>query len=328
LWAKVLAVLLALSPITGDLLHGNINLFILFLVIGALTAYRNRHDLLAGTTLGLAIACKVTPALFIPYFLWKRSVNALIGIAAGLVLFLWPGVVPALVLGAENNRQQLTSWYHEMVHPFVIEGIVTTEHHNQSLPGLIHRLTTHSASFSTYDERGQYQPLTYHNVVDLGPSAARWLVKGCMALFVLLVVWSCRAPTQPRQGWRLAAEFGIVVLGMLLFSERTWKHHCVTLLLPMAVLAYYLAVCPASWGVRCYLIASLTATVILMALPWIAPHTGKDVRGEPSFGKLAEVYGAYVWGYLILLAALATTLRSGERATAGIERLPTSAKAA
>ena len=25
---------------------------------------------------------------------------------------------------------------------------------------------------------------------------------------------------------------------MLLFSERTWKHHCVTLMLPFAVLSY------------------------------------------------------------------------------------------
>src|SRR5205823_14206012 len=27
--------------------------------------------------------------------------------------------------------------------------------------------------------------------------------------------------------WPLAAEFSLIVLGMLLFSERTWKHHCV-----------------------------------------------------------------------------------------------------
>ena len=47
------------------------------------------------------------------------------------------------------------------------------------------------------------------------------------------------------QAWRLAAEFSLVIIGMLLFSERTWKHHCVTLLLPFAVLAYYLASVPA-----------------------------------------------------------------------------------
>src|SRR5262249_38775447 len=58
-WGKVAAVLLSLRPITDDLLHGNVNLFILFLVVAALTAYRHKRDLLAGATLGLAIACKV-----------------------------------------------------------------------------------------------------------------------------------------------------------------------------------------------------------------------------------------------------------------------------
>src|SRR5437763_1757587 len=58
-WAKALAVALSLRPIIGDLSHGNINIFILFLVVGALLAFRKRHDLGCGLLLGLAIACKV-----------------------------------------------------------------------------------------------------------------------------------------------------------------------------------------------------------------------------------------------------------------------------
>src|SRR5438270_4165991 len=70
-WAKLLVVLLSLRPIMGDLMHGNVNLFILFTVVAALYAYRRGRDVLAGTGIGLAVACKVTPALFVPYFLWK-----------------------------------------------------------------------------------------------------------------------------------------------------------------------------------------------------------------------------------------------------------------
>src|SRR5262249_10644610 len=75
-WAKALTVLLSLRPIMGDLSHGNVNLFILFLVVAALYAFHQRRDLLCGVLLGLAIACKVTPALFVPYFVWKRSWKA------------------------------------------------------------------------------------------------------------------------------------------------------------------------------------------------------------------------------------------------------------
>src|SRR5262249_38933426 len=64
-WGKALTVLLALRPIVGDLTHGNVNLFILFLIVASLEAYRQRRDVLRGLLLALAIACTRTPALFV-----------------------------------------------------------------------------------------------------------------------------------------------------------------------------------------------------------------------------------------------------------------------
>lgn len=310
LWAKCLTALLALRPIMSDLQHGNVNLFILFLVVAALVAYRRQRDLLAGIMLGLAIACKVTPALFVPYFLWKRSWKALFGCAAGVVLFLWPGLVPACFMGWEHNQNHLVSWYFDMVHPFVIEGKVTSEHHNQSLPGLVARLATHSPSFSTYVNK-EYTPTHYDNLLDLPPARARWLVKGCMGLFALMIMWVCRTPTTPRAGWRLSAEFSIVLLGMLLFSERTWKHHCVTLVLPFAVICYYLATAAPSKGLRFYLIGSLGATMVLMAATSNTASEGASHHEHlyQLFAKQAQVYGAFVLAYFVLLAALIVLLR-------------------
>jgi len=303
LWARVLTVLLTLRPIAGDLSHGNVNLFILFLVVGFLHAFHRGRDFLAGIVLGLAMACKVTPALFVPYLAWKRAPRALAGCAAGIALFFWPGFVPACFLGWSENLQQVNSWTTQMVKPFLVEGVVTSEHNNQSLPGLVYRLTTHSPSFVEYPDN-QWTPVRWHNVLSLSPDAARWLVKGFMALFVLLVVWTCRTP---REGPgadppRLAAEYGIVVLGMLLFSERTWKHHCVTLLVPFAVLSYHLVLLWTRKGLRTYLIGSLAAVVLLMT------STSISLLGRDG-GKLAQVYGAYVFAFLVLLAALAVVLR-------------------
>lgn len=313
-WAKALTVLLSLRPITGDLLHGNVNLFILFLVIAAIYAFHCRHDLTTGVLVGLAIACKVTPALFIPYFLWKRAWGALIGCFVGLALFLW--MVPSCFLGWEDNAHKLRSWTDNMIIPFVVKGQVTSEHPNQSLPGVVYRLATHSPSFSTYvkdsAQQDVYTPVDYHNVLDLDPWLVRWLLKGCMILFAALVVWSCRTPTAARQGWRLAAEFSIVLLGMLLFSERTWKHHCVTLLLPFAVLCYYLAACRPSRALRSYLIGTLAAVALLMA------STSTSLPGWRDSAKLAQVYGAYAWACLLLLAALVALLRRRD----GDERTP------
>jgi alpha-1,2-mannosyltransferase len=322
-WAKAVTVLLSLRPIMGDLSHGNINLFILFLVVASLFAFSRGRDWLSGMLMALAITCKVTPALFVPYFLWKRAWKAAGGCILGLVLFF--GLVPGAALGFGWNAQLLASWTERMVKPFVVDGFITSEHHNQSLPGLLSRTLTESPSFSTYVD-DQHTPLEYHNLLTLDPDLVRWLLKGCMGLFALLIIWCCRTPARPRVGWRLAAEYSLVLIGMLLFSERTWKHHCVTLLLPFAVLTYYLAVCRPGPMLRRYLLGSLVAVVLLISL------TSTSLLSAVEGGaKLAQVFGAYVWANLVLVGALVVLLRrsgtmaaeSGESAVAvplGIRR--------
>jgi alpha-1,2-mannosyltransferase len=299
-WGKVLTVLLCLRPIAGDLVHGNVNLFILFLVVGALVSFCRRRDLLSGVLLGLAIACKVTPALFVPYFVWKRAWRTLAGTAAGIVLFVW--IMPGLLLGWTENQQYLQSWYQHMVQPYA-EGKVTSEAVNQSLPGLMSRLLTHRPSFVTRGEEA-YIPTEYHNVVDLNEHAVQWLVRGCLAVFALLVLWRCRTPVQDRGSWQLLAEFSVVILGMLLFSERTWKHHCVTLLLPFAVLCYSVSALRWTRRQRWYLIGTL---VMAFGLITLTGTTGLSQR-QDRLGDLAQVFGAYVWSFLLLLAAMLVLL--------------------
>jgi hypothetical protein len=307
-WGKVLTVLLCLRPIAGDLVHGNVNLFILFLVVGALVSFCRHRDVLAGVLLGLAISCKVTPALFVPYLLWKRAWKTLAGTAAGLVLFAL--VVPGAILGWSENQQYLKSWYGNMVQPYA-EGKVTSEAVNQSLPGLMSRLLTRRPSFVTWaDDR--FVPVEYHNLVDLGEKVVQWLLRGCMGLFAILVMWRCRTPTSERESWRLFTEFSVVVLGMLLFSERTWKHHCVTLLLPFAVLCH--AVSALRWPRRrrCYLIGTLATAFALITL---TGTTGWS-EWQDRFGDLAQVYGAYVWAFLLLLAGMLMLLGRNPHGTA------------
>ncbi|HZY84436.1 MAG TPA: hypothetical protein VFE78_06380, partial [Gemmataceae bacterium] len=176
-----------------------------------------------------------------------------------------------------------------------------------------------SPSFVTYPDN-VWTPARYDNRLDLSPAQARWLVKGCMALFALLIVWCCRTPTAPRGGWRLAAEFSLVLLGMLLFSERTWKHHCVTLALPFAVLCYYLAACRPGPALRAYLIASLAvAAALLFTTTFQSGEGGRHPAQFGTFAKQAQVYGAYVWAYLVLVAALVVLLRTPSPAPGVLE---------
>jgi hypothetical protein len=91
---------------------------------------------------------------------------------------------------------------------------------------------------------------------------------------------------------------------MLLFSERTWKHHCVTLMLPFTVLVYYYAACDPGAVLRRYLIATLVGVEVLMGLTM----GGAGPRWN-QFAKGAEAAGAYVWAFLALAVALVVLLR-------------------
>jgi len=313
---KLLALALSLRAILGDLTHGNVNLFILFLVVAGLYAFHRQRDLTAGLLLGLAIACKLTPALFVPYFIWKRAWRALAGCMLGLVLFF--GIIPGLFLGMERNAVFLGTWVQRMVWPYVVDGTVISEHTNQSLPGLAYRLGRHTPSFTMYTSQG-YVPTEYHNLVNMDGDLISWCLKGCMVFFALLVIGCCRTSLTHRSGWPLLAEYSVVVLGMLLFSERTWKHHCVTLLLPFTVLTYCLVTAPKKGTMRRCLAGTLIVVVALMTATATVP-------GLERWGKLAEVYGAYVWAYLVLLAALLALLWqrqpiTGTAAPAGISVL-------
>jgi hypothetical protein len=92
---------------------------------------------------------------------------------------------------------------------------------------------------------------------------------------------------------------------MLLFSERTWKHHCVTLVLPFAVILYYVAVERPKPTFRWFLIGILAAVTLLMA----STSTNGLSGWWDHVAKLAQVYGAYVWAYFLLILALVILLR-------------------
>jgi len=304
-FAKAAAIVLCLPPLLGDLSHNNVNIFILFLVVGCLEAFRRRLDTLAGLTLALAIACKVTPLLFVAYFAWKRCWRVLGATLVGLAL--WLAVVPGLTFGWDRTRDLMAGWYALMVERPLLKGEITTEHPNQAVTGFVYRLFTHSPSYIVYPDNIP-TPAEYHNLTDIGRPAAWVIVKALTAAFALAVValcrWPVRRPTDARQGWAFAAECGFICLGMLLFSERTWKHHAVVLLLPLAVLTYAVAVVELPRRVRKFVFGTLVASFLLTAGPGLLAGRAAD---------LAMVYGTHTLAFALQTVAVGLLLacRSG-----------------
>ncbi|GAC1451742.1 MAG: hypothetical protein NVSMB9_36700 [Isosphaeraceae bacterium] len=296
--------LLSFRPILGDLHHGNNNLVILFLIVSCLLAWRKGYDVLAGLILALAISYKVTPALFLPYFLYKRSWRTVGASFVGLGLFLV--VIPSLVIGPTFNGVCLATWWRRMLSPFLEKGVISQQEVNQSMVGVLTRLLSDPRTGN-----GRYDVQLALNLVTWPPWVVGLVVKGAAGGMVGLLAWFCRTKTGRREDHRLFGEFALVVLTMLFVSERSWKHHYVTLLLPYTYLVFRTADPLESKRVRWTLGSALIVSALMMASTssevggWFAGHHGH---------KIAQGYGMFLWAGVLLYMATAWRVWSEWRA--------------
>ncbi len=293
----VMAAVFSARPVIGDITHGNINIFVFLQIALGWYLFVRGRDFWSGVVLGLAAATKVTPALLLVYFVYKRAWRVGAGAAVGLIVFVV--LIPALLLGFDRNNSLLASWHHQMVAPYVADGFVTVEEVNQSLPGMFMKW----AAFPHY-VRGTWIDVWNDSVVDgasvepeklealiklrdklqasepavrladtiagafpteVGSAALakrtgqplmarlsrpnqRWILRAANLLIIAVLAWLCRAPTSDRRDPRLLLELSLVLLAMLLLSERTWKHHLVTL--PIIYLATWRVLACYAWSAR------------------------------------------------------------------------------
>jgi alpha-1,2-mannosyltransferase len=293
-WVQAMIVALSLRPIMSDLHHGNNNIYILFLIAAMLTAWRKGYDVLAGLILGYAIAFKVTPGLFLLYFMYKRSWRTVGSTGLGLGIFLL--IVPSIFLGFEFNAICMGSWWHRILNPYVGGDIVGDQEINQSMVGVLSRFLTESTRV------GRYGIKVRVNFVSWDPKTVVTLIKVLSLGLVGLLAWFCRTRSVRRDDPRLLGEFSLVVLTMLFISERSWKHHYVTLLLPYTYLAYRVGVAGLPKLTRWILGGVLVASAFLIAT------TSSEVGGLFAHGqghKIAQAYGMFLWSGVVLYIATA-----------------------
>ncbi len=293
-WVQAMIVILSLRPIMSDLCHGNNNLIILFLVTATVYAWRKNYDVLAGLILAYAIAFKVTPGLFLIYFMYKRSWRTVGATAVGMGLFLL--VVPSLFLGPEFNWTCLSTWFNRILFPYVGKGVIGDPEINQSMIGVLSRLLT------TSNRTGEYAIKIPVNLVDWNPVYVSRGLKVLSVAMLGLLAWLCRTKYERRDDPRLLGEFALVVMVMLFVSERSWKHHYVTLLLPYTYLAYRVGVAGLSTRARTLLGASLVVSALFMATT--SSEIGK-LFAHGQGHELAQAYGMFLWSGVVLFIATA-----------------------
>ena len=292
---RSLVLLLSLRPILGDLHHGNNNLLILFLIVAMLTAWRQGYDIGAGLLLALATTYKVTPALFFVYFAYKRSWRTVIWGVLGMGIFLL--IVPSAIIGPTFNAECLRMWW---------------EPHGDALrrggggePGLhqpIDRGRDLPAAHQPGHAPGPYSLDRDVNLLSLPPELVRMLIKGIVAGLLVMLALLCRTKTRDRRDPRLLGEVALVVLTMLFVSERSWKHHYVTVLLPISYLASeFFSTRVGPRGRRAIVLAWALSFSLMAA-------TSPEIGGlffEGQGHEIAQAYGFFMWAGVVLYATVA-----------------------
>lgn len=301
-WAGLLLLALTFRVLRSDIVHGNTNIPVAAVVLASALAWRRGLDAMAGLWAGLACVLKVTPGLLLVLFLWKRSKDAVIGFAAGIVLFAV--ALPGAVLGFWFNLELLGEWWQQMIAPFLNAeslDLRQTEHINQSLLGAGARWLTDATAIVARE--GTWAEDVRIGVLSLGDGAFQWLFRGAALALIGVSLWATRERQAPeRRDARAAVEFALFCVLMLLLSERTWKHHHVLLVLPLAWLAVgTLDTSRAVWDRRAKGLLALLACATLTL-------SGSGVLGARG-SDLAEAYGVFTGFDLLLVAALALELR-------------------
>ncbi|MGU3502831.1 glycosyltransferase 87 family protein [Mycobacterium sp. C31M] len=253
------------EPLRANLEFGQVNVVLMTLVIADCVPRRTPWP--RGVLLGIAIAVKLTPAVFLLYFLLRRDIRALLVSTASAVVATLLGFVLAW-------RDSWVYWFETLRDT---ERIGTaTLNTNQNISGMLARL-------------GAGEDARF----------VLWVVL-CFAVLGLTVWAGLRALRSAGDAEPVAtpvlalicvAMFGLVV------SPVSWSHHWVWVLPTVVVTAVI--------GYRCRSLALLALSAAGVALTVWTPITLMPAHDETSVSLwLRLVGGSYLWWALAVIAVI------------------------
>lgn len=290
----VLPFLLTAGIIGSNLETAQVNTVTLFLLCLSLYWFKQRKDISAGAVLGVVTALKLTPGLFVVYFLYKRALRVVVGAAAAIVV-CWL-IIPPLVFGPGNFVDIVVDWY-GILTGFITEGTLAEgiqgfRDTNQSLSAAFHRFFTEVPARWVRSEGGGE---LYLNVLALNLRLADLIIKGMVVSILIFLAWMCRTPAGDRRNVALGFEYALVFIATLFISPISWINHYVFLLFPYAVAVYYIRTRPRGSPERRILLYLVIASFVLVS---------------SSVSRLMQALSLPFLGALVLAVGLAVSLRA------------------
>lgn len=305
-WVALLAFLASANFLVADFQHGNTNMFVAAAIVGHCYGWRRGHDLLAGVMLALAICLKLTPALFVLYWLWQREWKLLAYTFIALPVLI---LSPVLLTGWSFYAESMGTWWATTIGP----GLSGTQWYpasiNQSLSGMVSRyfLAGDNGNFLwAPDDEPVPSEFGWITLIDLGPVWAKRLLQLLQAIVVIVSFWAIGWRRFPRDDGRRALHFGLVVAMIMLLNQRTWDHHAAPLILAYFALAYAAWCANATRRWRRGVGYTLLAASLLTLLSGDDPM--KLLFGEAGSDR-AAAYGTTFWHFLVVWILCVVALR-------------------
>jgi alpha-1,2-mannosyltransferase len=228
---------LALEPVRSNMNYGQINLILMLLVVCDLTSVNSRWR---GVMVGLAAAIKLTPLVYLAYFLVSRDRKSFL---RGGATFVVATAATWLALPSESALY----WFHEVASPSRTGDVAGVS--NQSWDGLLNRAPFHGGGLAT----------------------VLWVVL-CVATVASGVLLVRRRSVEERP----AETILVLALVELLISPISWTHHWSWLVLaPLATVSLW-----SRHRVVAWLLVVLVVLAVAAPYWWITHGPLSDVASD------------------------------------------------
>jgi len=229
-WGKASAVtllstVLALHYLLRDFDDGGPHVILLAILTGGVYCIWRGRGKLAAFWLGLGIATKITPGLFLPYLLWKRQWR--IAAYAGVATILWI-LLPAIWMGTGSWWRHQQQWNQVALSVFQESHDPDREDNeqrvqNQALkPAIMRYLIIYPPGHPMrLDQAG------YHDFLNWSPAKASRVADMAAIMIAIVFCWRARKTLSEAEPKTILGEMSALLLLVLLFSPVTWLQHFV-----------------------------------------------------------------------------------------------------
>jgi len=304
------AVLLTGQYVLRDFDDGGPHLIYLAMILGAMQAVRKGREGWASVGFGLAIALKMTPGLFLPFFVWKRRWR--LAAYSTVATLAWIAL-PAIWMGPSSwwrhqdqwNRLAFQVFAGKMDHARELNEVRVQ---NQALKPAVARLLV---------KYPPGHPLKVDHPLDFALLNFDEKLAGRLATLASLallggVAWWSRRPWSGRDDSAFPLEMAAVLVLIPLLSPVTWLQH-LSFLLPAAYLLMAERLAFRGWS------RPVSAMLLIYAVVTVICNRGFIGR---EAGLLLMSWHAHTWailGLLGLLMATRPTTRSARGPVAQVE---------